>query len=195
MTFGEIIARVMRNINFVYNDTDHIKNLINEALITIAADAKIQTSETYSLIPGQSEYPLPTNFKEAITLIEGELGNPSCEYALTDISSYATGYYLYDGKLVFRPMPSEAKTVKFYYYQYPDYLYNEDEVPDIDERYHDVLASYAAAMILSLPNIQNVNTTLIDRYFAVWEQRKSEFKVGMQRKNKQTSVRRVTNYD
>lgn len=195
MTFGEIIARVMRNINFVYNDTDHIKNLINEALVSIASDAKIQTMVTYTLVPGQSEYPLPANYKEPITLIEGELGCIDREYTLTDVSAYNSGYYTYDGNLVFRPTPNDVKTVKMYYYQYPDYLYNEDEIPDIDPRYHDVLASYAAAMILSLPSMPEVNSTLIDRYFGIWEQRKADFKVVMQRKSKQTSVRRVTNYD
>lgn len=195
MNLGEILARTMRNINFVYNDGDHIKNLINEALTMIAADAKIQTTHTITFVPGQSEYPLPINYKEVITMVEGPLSSPYCIFPLTEVDSYTSGFYIYNGNIVFRPMPNEGKTVTFYYYQYPDEMLSEDDVPDIDPRYHDVLATYAAAMVLSLPNIKDVNQTLIDRYFSVWEQRRAQFKVEMQRRNKQTSVRKVTNYD
>lgn len=191
MNLGEIVARTMRNINFVYNDRDHIKNLINEAQMLLASDAKLQASEIVTLIPDQANYPLPEGYKEPINLINGEL----CAYTLTDVSSYESGYYIYGGELVFRPAPQEGKSVTFYYYQYPNELYNEDDVPVIDERYHDVLATYAAAMVLSLPGIPNVSNALVERYFSVWEQRKLQFKTGMQRKNKQTSVNKVTNYD
>lgn len=190
MNLGEILARTMRNINFVYNDGDHIKNLINEALVLISADAKIQASVPIVTVQGQANYDLPDNFKEPIALVDPD----NCYYTLIDIASYGFGYYTYNGELILRPEPQEAKTLTFNYYQFPDYLYNEDEVPDIDPRYHDVLATYAAAMILSLPGIQNVNNALIERYFAIWEQRKAQFKVEMQRKNKQSSVRRVTDY-
>lgn len=195
MNLNQILARVRRNINFVYNDTDHMKNLINEALVTIAADAQIQTVQAYTLVPGQSEYPLPINYKEPIALIEGDLGCTDREYTLTNIDSYTSGYYVYNGNIVIRPTPNEGKTVKLYYYQYPDELISEDDVPDIDPRYHDVLATYAAAMILSLPNIENVNNNLIERYFDVWEKRKAQFKADMQRKTRLSSVRKVTNYD
>jgi hypothetical protein len=190
MNLGDIKARTMRNINFVYNDGDHIKNLINEALVMIAADARIQASVAVTLIPGQKNYDLPTNYKEPISLVAPD----NCNYTLTDIDSYETGFYIYGSELFLRPEPQESKVVTLNYYQYPDELFNEDDVPDIDPRYHDVLATYAAAMVLSLPNIENVNTSLIERYFAVWEQRRAQFKVEMQRKHKQTSVRRVTNY-
>lgn len=195
MNLGEILARTKRNINFVYNDGDHIKNLINEALTMIAADAKIQTQQTITLIPGQAEYALPANYKEPIAMIEGPLNDPYCNFPLTELNSYTSGFYIYGGNIVFRPIPQDGKTLTFYYYQYPDELLNENDVPDIDPRYHDVLATYAAAMVLSLPNIENVNNNLIERYFGIWEQRRAQFKIDTQRKHKQTSVRKVTNYD
>lgn len=191
MNLSEIVARTMRNINFVYNDRDHIKNLINEAQMLLAADAKLQTSQVITLIPGQASYALPAGYKEPISLVDGEL----CHYTLTDMGSYESGFYIYGDELVLRPAPQEEKGVTFYYYQYPNELYNEEDVPVIDERYHDVLATYAAAMVLSLPNIPNVSHTLIDRYFGIWEQRKQQFKTGMQSKRKQTSVNKVSNYD
>lgn len=191
MNLGEIVARTMRNINFVYNDRDHIKNLINEAQMLLASDAKLQASQIITLVPGQTNYTLPAGYREPINLVDGEL----CNYTLTYIGSYESGYYIYGNELVFRPAPQEGKGVTFYYYQYPNELYNEEDVPVIDERYHDVLATYAAAMVLSLPGIPNVSNTLIERYFSVWEQRKMQFKTGMQRKSKQTSVNKVTNYD
>lgn len=193
MNLNQIIARVRRLINYVYDDTQHMIDLINEGQTLLAADAKIQGSYEIQLQQDQSSYPLPKDFKEFISLFHGNISSPDHIYELSDIDSEECGVFIYNNELVFRPSPGSNEKVQLHYYKYPNELVEQDDEPEIDSRYHEVLATYAAAMILSLPGIQ-VNSGLVDRYFAIWNERQANFKIEMQRKHKRNTVRKTENW-
>lgn len=182
-----------RLINYVYDDTQYMIDMINEGQRLLAADAKLQGTYEIQLQHDQSSYPLPDDFKEFISVFHGDTNSPEHVYELSDIGSVESGVFLYNNELIFRPGPGSSEKVKLYYYKYPTELVEQEDEPEIDSRYHEVLATYAAAMILSLPGIQ-VNSGLVDRYFAIWNERQANFKIEMQRKHKCNTVRKTQNW-
>lgn len=191
MNLGQIKERIFRNTSNLYNDSFHMRDLVNDAINQLGTEAKIQASMAIPLVSGTAAYDLPADFKSPIALIEGTIDNPYYYYNLVDIASVDYGYSLFNGQIVFKPAPSAEKTINFYYYKFLSELENDEDTPEIDARYHDILAAYASAMILSLPGMNNVNKYLIDRYFLIWDEGRRSFQADMQRKYKVTSVRKV----
>jgi hypothetical protein len=194
MTLQEIINRVMRNTNNVYQDFFHITNLINNALNTLAGDARLQSNQAISVVSGTSSYPLPATYKSPITMFEGTIDNPVQVFSLVDIASPDHGFSIYDGQIFFKPTPSRTFTANFYFYAYPAELVNRDDPLTIDDRYGEALAAYASAMILSLPGMGETSQSIIERYFRFWEEARAKFKTDMQLKTKQQTVRKVENW-
>jgi hypothetical protein len=191
VNLGEIKERIFRNTNHMYNDQFHMRDLVNEALKQLGTEAKVQGSTTIPLVAGTASYDVPADFKAPIAMIEGTIDNPVYVYPLVEITSSDYGYSLFNGQITFKPMPSETRTINFYYYKFLTEISADTDTPEIDLRYHDILAAYASAMILSLPGMDNVSKHLIDRYFAIWDEGKRSFQADMQRKYKVTSVRKV----
>lgn len=191
MNLAQIKDRIFRNTNHMYNDTFHMLDLVNEALSQLGTEAKIQGSTTISLVTGTGNYPMPDDFKSPIAMIEGSIDNPVYIYNLVDIASVDYGYSLFNEQIIFKPTPTTEKTVNFYYYKFLTELVEDTDVPGIDPRYHDILSAYASAMILALPGMNNVNKSLIDRYFLIWDEGRRSFQADMQRKYKVASVRKV----
>lgn len=177
--------------NSIYSDQFHMRNLINDAINTLAGDAKIQASTAISVVADTGSYALPATYKSPIALVEGTLDNPLMVYNLVDPASYEHGYTLFNGELVVKPTPTANKTLNFYFYAYPAELVEDTDELTIEPRYGDAIAAYASAMILSLPGIEGVTKGLIDRYFAIWEEARAKFKADMQLKVKQATVRKT----
>lgn len=193
MNLRELKDRVMQLTGGVYRDQQHMRVLLNEAVVQMAGDAKLQAESTITLVPGTSRYSLPSDFKSVISLFEGEMFDPCYAYELVDPMDGQSGYGIYGDELVIIPTPSDAKTLHFYYYAYPTEMIAETDLLPIDARYAQAVASYAAAMILLLPG-QDSKQSLIDRYFAVWEDGKQRFKLDMQKRHKLERVRKVARY-
>lgn len=194
MNLRDLKDRIFQMTGGTYRDQLHMQDLINDALTELATEAKIRSSVVINVIEGTGRYPLPEDFKEAISLIEGAYDNPVMIYKLVDPSDFSQGYAITGGELVIKPTPAATKALQFNYYAYPERLAEETDVLPIDDRYAHAVAAYASAMILTLPASEKVNETLIERYFGIWESAKTRFRNDMQRRNKRASVRKVANY-
>lgn len=190
MKLSDLKDRVFRMTNHTYQDQFHMRDLINDAINTLAGDAKLQSSTAINLVAGTGSYALPTTYKSPIALVDGTLDNPLMILNLLAPDSFEHGYTIYNGQLVMKPTPTGAKTLNFYFYAYPAELTNDTDLLTIDYRYGDAIAAYASAMILSLPGSE-VSSGLVDRYFAMWEEARNKFKVDMQQKVKQATVRKT----
>lgn len=193
MNLRELKDRVFRLTGGVYRDQEHIRVLLNEAITQMSEGAKLQVEATITLVPGISRYTLPADFKSVIGLFEGETCDPCYAYDLVDPMDGQCGYGIYGDDLVFVPTPSDAKTLHFYYYAYPTEMLAETDLLPIDARYAQAVVSYAAAMILALPEVGGTQA-LIDRYFMIWDGAQKRFKVDMQKRHKLASVRKVAKY-
>lgn len=191
MNLGEIKDRIFRMTNHVYTDVHHMTDLVNDALFSIATESKLEGSAVISLMPGMANYPLPDDYKSPRALLEGTFEAPIKIYELVPPEQVSYGYSIWDGDIIIKPTPSHHAELNFYYYKFPAQLVDDADIPDIDPQYHNILAAYAAAMILSLPDVAGVPDNLRQRYFNMWDEGKARFMADMARKNRQTSVRRV----
>lgn len=195
MNLSDVKDRVFRLTNNIYNDTFHMRDLINSALTILSDDGKIESVQTYQVTAGNATYTLPSGFKSVRALVEGSIDNPSQVYDLVSLDSAEGGYALWGDSLTIKPTPEQDKTLNLYFYKYATQLVNDtDELESQFVGYVDVIASYAAAMILSLPGMDNVTRGLIDRYFSIWEDGKQRFKLDRSKSTKQATVRKVTNW-
>lgn len=194
MKLSELKERVFRLTNNTFYDTSHMRDLINSALTILSNEAKLEGQQTYTLTPGVAEYTLPTGYKSARALVEGTIDNPVQIYNLITIEELKFGFAVWNGKIVLKPTPTDEKTLNLYFYKYATQLVEDEEETDAAfEGYGDVVASYAAAMILSLPGADH-NRYLIDRYFAIWDEGRARFKADRAKQNRQASVRLVSQW-
>lgn len=191
MNLAQLKERIMRNTNGLYNDQTYMKDLINEAIKQLSTESKVQASTTITTAAGTGSYALPADFKEVIAVMEGTIDEPTFIYPKVDIASFEIGYAIFNGYIYFKPTPADVRSINLYYYKFLSELSEETDTPEIDSRYHDILAAYASAMILSLPGMQGVTRATVDRHLAFWEEGRRNFQADMQRKNKVTSVRKV----
>ena len=194
MNLRDLKDRIFQMTNGIYRDQEHMRVLVNQALIELAKAAKIQSTATITTTPGVGEYPLPADFKEAISLLEGTPDNPVMEWRLVDPMSSHGGYAIYGGNLIIKPTPQDSRTLTLFYYAYPPEMVSDTDDLPIDDRYGYAIAAYAAAMILSLPGMEGVSQGMIDRYFRLFEDAKARFVADMQRRNKRTTVRKVVDW-
>ena len=180
--------RVFKLTNGLYTDTFHMTDMLNDALNMLTDGAKLEGSSSVSVISGTSEYALPATFKAPITLIEGNISAPSQVYQLVSINEPKFGYAIFSTNLYLKPEPASDKTLTLYYYKYATQLENDEDLPEIDTQWHDLLSTYAAGMIALLLKDQ-MDKGLADRYLARWEEGKESFKRSIDRKQKRTSVR------
>jgi len=191
VNLADLKTRIFRMTNHIYNDTFHMTDLVNDALNIIATEAKLEAETSINVTAGTANYPLPTDYKSPRALMEGTLDCPIHIYDLVPPEEISYGYSIWNGEIIIKPTPTQNVTLNFYYYKFPSELKNDEDIPDIDPQYHEILAAYAAAMILSLPGVEGVSNALRDRYFAMWDEGRSRFQADMERKNRQRSVRKV----
>jgi len=189
MKLYELKNRIFQMTNHVYQDQFYMVSLINEALTMLAEEAKLQVTQPLNVVAGTSRYPLPADFKAPISLVDGDT-----VLDLIDETECFWGYAISGNELVLKPEPSENRTLQLTYYAYPAKVSSDQDDIPIDARYADAIAAYAAAMILSLPNVEGGTQNMIERYFARWEEGRQRYKTDMQRKYKLSTVRKVARY-
>lgn len=191
VTLADLKDQIFRNTNNLYTDQEQMRLLVNNALSDLANEAKLQKVTMLAVTSGTAAYNLPTDYKSPYALMEGTIDNAQYVYSLIDMTSPQYGYALYNGQIWLKPTPTADKTLNFYYYAYHPDLNADTDAIIFDDRYANIISAYASAMILSLPGMPEVNQALIQRYFSIWDDGKASFAQDMQKKVKQTSVRKV----
>lgn len=193
MDLNALLDRVRRHTNHIYSDTYHMIDLLNDAQNQLVEGSKLRGVQTVTLIAGTDEYALPSDFKSPGNVID-TTDDAYVEYPLVDITSNESGYAIESGSIYIKPKPQAARTLTHYYYKYAMPMENATDTPEIDSNYHDLLAFYAAGMILSLPQLAGADTRLADRLLGRWADGKANFFKDMQRKNKATKGRVVNQW-
>lgn len=190
----EIRTRVFRSTSGMYTDSYHMDDLINDALHQLVEGARLRGVQTISVLTGTNTYPLPEYFKSPGELLYIESDNCIIPYNLIDISSNQYGYSIEGNNMFIKPVPQEDRTLTHYFYKYATTLVSPEDVPEVDAQYHDLLAFYAAGMILLLPTLNIQDKTLSDRYLGRWQEGKANFIQDMQRRNKSSKGKTVVNW-
>lgn len=195
MNLSELKDRVFRMTSNTYHDQFHMRDLLNSALTMLSDEAKLEGVQSYSVTTGNASYPLPSGYKSPRALVDGTFDNPKQIYDLVTIEEVKHGYAIWNGNMIIKPTPGQDTALNFYFYKYAAQLVDDaDVVESAFTDYADVVASYAAALILSLPGATEANRYLVDRYFAIWEDGKRRFKADRAKQNKQATVRLVNNW-
>ena len=188
-TLSQLKDRIFRNTGGMYTETFHMTDLINDALSMLVDGAKLKGIQTINVVGMTGEYALPADFKSPSVLQDQTDTNGSvAPYDLVNISENKFGYAIADGNIVLKPVPTAATTLTHYYYKYATVLVNDTDVPEVDSAYHFLLSTYASAVILLIPGLQNA-PGLGDRFMNQWEEGKRSFFANMARKNKTTRTR------
>lgn len=188
MNVAQLKERIFKGTNHQYQDQFHMVDLLNEALNRMTNDAKLEANANIAIVKDTANYSLPANYKSPRALVEGTLDNPTQIYDLVPIDEMAIGYAIWNNEIVMKPTPGESKTLNFYYYKWPAPLLNDEDIPEIDERYHSALTSYAIGMILSL-----IGGTqgIIQQHFSMWNDALNSFRSDIAKRSKQATVRKV----
>lgn len=187
MNVGRLLDRVYRSTAYKYTDRFGIVDLFNDAQSQLTDDAKIEAESPITLVADQENYALPTNFKAPISLIDGTIANPNTIYPLVNINEYKFGYSIYNGEILLKPAPNEAKTINLYYYKAPAELVEDADEPEFDSLYHYLLASYAIYMIGLMPDT-GIPQGMTDRAKSEWIDGSRNFVQSISRKNKRSRV-------
>jgi hypothetical protein len=187
MNVGKLLDRVYRATNSKYTDRFGIVDMFNDAQSQLTDDAKIEAESSIVLVVDQESYTLPANFKAPINLIDGTIAAPNFIYPLININEYRFGYSIFNGEILLKPVPNEAKTINFYYYKKPAELVEDDEIPEFDSLYHHLLASYAIFNIGMMPEM-GIAQGMVDRAKMDWTQGSMDFVQSISRKNKRQRV-------
>lgn len=185
MNVGRLLDRVYRATN--YNDRYGIIDMFNDAQNQLTDDAKIEAVSDITLVVDQENYTLPANFKSPINLIDGTISNPNVIYPLVNINEYSFGYSIYNGEILLKPAPSEAKTIKFYYYRTLTEMVNDDDEPEFSELYHYLLSAYAIFMIGMMPG-SSVPQGIVDRSKIQWDEGMRKFIQSVSNTNRRQRV-------
>jgi hypothetical protein len=196
-TVSQLKDRIFRATNKLYDDQDHMLDLLNDGLNNLVDAGKLKAKVTITVLVNINSYPLPVNFKSTSKLQDETDPNAVLPYELVDISENRFGYAIESGFMYIKPMPTQAVTLTFYYYKYATPLVLDTDTPtDIDAPYHDLLATYAISQII--PLIKRDTSTryaimaanLADtRAWQMWEDGLKNFIDANTRKNKSGRVR------
>lgn len=185
MNVASLLDRVYRATT--YNDRFGIVDLFNDGMNQLTDDAKIEAEIPITLVVDQENYPFPGDFKAPISLIDGTISNPNTVYPLVNINENRFGYSVFNGEIIIKPAPSEAKTINFYYYKVPATLVLDTDVPEFDPVYHYLLSAYAIFMIGLMPGME-IPQGMVDRSKMQWIEGSQSFVQSISRKNKRSRV-------
>lgn len=129
-----------------YNNTDII-DWFNRCLDDLSLYIKKQAKQTYS-VDITNNYPLPTDYIDLVDVVlinadnSNTLYEPLRDIQIRDYNS--KGYKLWANAFSIQKGP-ESGSIDVYYYRKPNKLVNADDVPEIEEQYHDLLILFAIA--------------------------------------------------
>lgn len=196
MYVSEMKDYIFRSTNNQYNDTFHMLALLNDGLNELVEAARLRTNATLSIMANVNVYDKPSDFKAPYILQDETDPNSVITYPLVSIGENTPGYAIED-KIYIKPIPSQDKNLKLYYYKYATPLVNDNDEPtDIDSQYHYLLPLYANSQII--PLIKSDTTTrysvmaanLADsRAWQRWLDGKQNFISAMTKKNRLSRIR------
>lgn len=116
-------------------------DIINKIVRT--AEDYFGTSSDISIVATTQEYDLVTGFKKHIK-VNDENGHRVSRTTVDRSDSSGGGYYLFGGKIGFKPVPTANATYKHWYIKNPiDLIYvaspAADSTPEFDANYHHLL--------------------------------------------------------
>lgn len=180
MDLSQIIKQVNRDVDDAYSNAD-ITDWVNRCLDELTPLAKKEAS-TVLTITSTNSYDLPADlFQVAMVLVNND------QYDYVPFQDRNTkGYRLWANQLFIQPNLdiSEALTgeIELYYYKKFTHLVNPEEIPELEEPFHDLLVLYASAMSQYMDSLPEKQTDALNRYYA----RKQEYADYIERKHGNT---------
>lgn len=193
-TLSDVKAMIIRNTSSLYQDEIVLRQWVNDALVEISLELKLEGTYVVPYVQGTVNYALPEDYRAMRGVIVGKIEHPTYVLTMVDIASMELGYAVYNGEIIFkRPILSDEQ-VTVYYTRYPSRLVNDTDIVEIEDRYVHVLAMYAMHRLYMLPEVKDVNAGIADRYLKMYEDGKMQFKTDMQERARLTRVNRITLY-
>lgn len=196
-TVSQLKDRIFRATNKLYDDQDHMLELLNDGYNMLVDGGKLRKVVTIPIIAGTNQYSLPVDFKAPSILQDETDPNAVLPYELVSISENRFGYAIEAGYIYIKPMPTQVTTLTHYYYKYATPLASDTDIPtDIDAQYHNCIAEYAVSQII--PMIKSDTSTryaimaqnLADtRAWQMWQDGLKRFIDANTRKNKSGRAR------
>jgi hypothetical protein len=178
MKQSELINQVKRDLSQVAENAD-ISEWLNRCLDDLTPVVKKETKTTYSIISANS-YTLPNDFYDFAHVIVAS--EPVDRVSIDD--SYNKGYKVWSGNASLQHGPSSGD-IELYYYRRLNRLVNADDVPEVDEPFHDLLILYALGHLQFTEEEYEDRPDALQRYY----RRKEEYASYLQRKNSRGRVR------
>lgn len=164
MKQSELIKQVNRDLEEEYDAAD-INEWLNRCLDDLTPVAKKEAKANITITVDNS-FLTPADLHE-LDYVEVN----DCEYKLVPIrDKSSTGYKLWDGQLSLQNGPTDG-TIDLYYHKKLTHLANPDDVPEIEEEFHDLLILYAIGHLQFTEEDYDDRPDLLNRY----QQRKNEF--------------------
>lgn len=187
MKVSQLLERVYQATGFT--DRFYVLGLFNDALRSLTDSAKMEATATLMTKGGRTR--LPADFKAPIAIFEGTLSQPEALWEQVQWDDIREGYLLYDNSVHLRPPVDKKLTIL--YYRYAPELVEDDDVPAIDVNWHSLLATYAALMVLALPQIE-VDQNIRNMYRLEWEAGRRGFSESIARLHRKSRVREVNRW-
>lgn len=138
MNLSQLIKQTNRDVDDSYSNAD-LTDWMNRALDDLTPLVKKESKQSYT-IDSTNSYSIPTDFYETVHIIVDS--NALDQVPMKDFDSI--GYKVFADQLSLQNGP-ESGTIDLYYHRKLSKLVNADDVPEIEEPYHDLLILYAIA--------------------------------------------------
>lgn len=170
MKVSDIIRQVNRNIKASNGD---ILDLINRCLGDLALLVKKESSTNYTIVSGNS-YALPADFHELVDVVMVNTANTDKQYTVlqplkkTDYTN--KGYKIWGGNLSLQN-GLDSGEIDFFYYRKLTQITTTDQIPEVDEPYHDLFIHYTLGNLQYMEDDYEFRPDALGRYY----QRKDEY--------------------
>ncbi len=151
MTTQEIISSILDNLHEATPGPEFTRqmvlNWVNQGQRRLAAKTLcLQDTVELSTVIGTERYLLPTTYIRARQVAIGdkvlEPVNPTAY--VEGNSGEPDFYYLWEDAIGLLPIPSAVQTVRMIYYKGPETLTDNDDEPEINERWHEYLIAFGS---------------------------------------------------
>jgi hypothetical protein len=138
LKLSDIIKQVNRDIDDSYANADII-DWVNRCLDELTPIAKKEKKTAFT-ITSDNSYTVPSDWHDTALVVVDKT-----RYALLAQEDYDNkGYRQWESNISLQNGP-DSGTVELFYYKRLTKLVNPDEVPEIEEEFHDLLILYASA--------------------------------------------------
>lgn len=171
MNLGEMIKQVNIDTDEVFNPQD-IRDWINRGIDDISPIARKKERKIAVLNPSQA-YEIPADCREIIHVFAAgrELQR------VPEFDRESKGYWTWGNELFTQKGPLEGE-IELFYHRNLKRLTNDNEEPEIEPEFHDLLILYAVAMSQYMDDEMQRHSGAFQRY----QQRKQEYEQLVKRK-------------